>query len=263
MTPPANILETIMTERRHAVAAQERSVPLQALKDRAQGRTHHSLISTLQTPGTHIIAEIKKASPSAGTLRPDYQPTRIAQDYESAGAAGISILTEPKHFQGSSEHLEAVRAALPLPILRKDFTCVPYHLYEAAAWGADVILLIVAGLDPSELIDLAAEAQTLGLDVLVEAHTEDECELALSCPDCIVGINSRNLKTLKTDLAVAETLASAIPSDRLSIAESGIKTREDVIRLQAKGYKGFLIGESLLRHDSPGTALKTLLGESA
>ena len=254
-----NILDRIMNERREASAVQEQKVSLAALRDLAVHRDHHSLADRLRTPGTHIVAEIKKASPSAGVLRPDYQPQTIARGYEAAGAAGISILTEPNHFLGSGDHLRAIRSEVAIPILRKDFTCTPYHLYEAAAWGADVILLIVAALDPSELQDLYQEARVLNLDVLAEAHTEDECERALNCDDAIVGINSRDLKTLTTDLAVAERIASMIPDTRLSIAESGIKTRDEVVRLQTHGYKGFLIGESLLREDSPSDALKGLL----
>ena len=254
-----NILEKIMAERRDDAEAARRVTPAARLLELARSRRHHSLAASLRsTPAPRIIAEAKKASPSAGVLVDPYEPDAIARQYEVAGAAGISVLTEPRHFLGDGEHIRQVRRAVSLPILRKDFISDPYQIQEAAAWGADVVLLIVAGLDRPRVLDLYAAAVDLRLDVLVEVHTPEELEVALECGQAILGVNSRNLKTLKTDLAVALALAPQIPKDRLAIAESGIRTREDVRQFQDVGYAGFLIGESLLRGGDPGRALRAL-----
>ena len=254
-----NILEKIMAERRADAEAARRVTPAARLLELARSRRHHSLAASLRsTPAPRIIAEAKKASPSAGVLVDPYEPDVIARQYETAGAAGVSVLTEPRHFLGDGEHIRQVRRAVSLPILRKDFISDPYQIQEAAAWGADVVLLIVAGLDRPRVLDLYAAAVDLRLDVLVEVHTPEELKVALECGQAILGVNSRNLKTLKTDLAVALALAPQIPKDRLAIAESGIRTREDVRRLQDVGYAGFLIGESLLRGGDPGRALRAL-----
>jgi len=258
-----DILRQIMAERREAVAEARTVVPVESLAEDACHRTHHGLVAGLREhAGTCIVAEMKKASPSAGLLRPDYQPAAIAEAYRENGAVGLSILTEPKHFLGSGEHVCAVRAAVDLPILRKDFMCDSYQVVEAAAWGADVILLIMAALSPDEGKVLYDEALRWGLDVLAEAHTEEEVRQALSLEQAIVGVNSRNLKTLKTDLAVARDLAAFIPDARLLIAESGIRSRQDIEMLEACGYNGFLIGEALMRDGAPGQKLAELLGNS-
>jgi indole-3-glycerol phosphate synthase len=255
-----NTLETIMSERQADAESAKRRVPEVELLARSAGRVHHSLVDALAAgQGTHVIAEIKKASPSAGLLRPDYQPAAIARVYEAAGAVAISVLTEPRHFQGSDQHLRDVRAAVKLPVLRKDFVCDPYQIHEAAALGADVVLLIVAALDVRRLKTLYDVAVGYGLDVLVESHTADELRRALELEKAIIGVNSRNLKTLKTDLAVARELATLIPRDRLAIAESGIKTRADIEELERLGYRGFLIGESLLSAGDPATKLAGLV----
>ena len=254
------MLDQIMAERRDGVAMAKRAAPIRDLEAQAAGRTHHGLGAALQAPGTRIVAEMKKASPSAGLLREDYHPADIAAIYAAAGAAAVSVLTEPRHFGGSADHLRAVRRTVDLPILRKDFMCDPYQVVEAAAWGADVILLIVAALEPERLRDLYDCAMAQGLDVLVESHTRRELELALELDTAIVGVNSRNLKTLKTDLAVARELAAAIPPDRLAIAESGIRSRADIVDLEAHAYRGFLIGESIISHPDPAAKLRELLG---
>ena len=256
-----NVLEKIMAERAADVAEARRSVPSEALRERAAGRVHHSLRAALQRTGeTRIVAEMKKASPSAGLLRPDYDPVQIGRVYAVQGAAGLSILTEPRHFLGSGEHLTAVRAAVDLPILRKDFVSDPYQVLEAAAWGADVVLLIVAALAPSQLRELYGAAVALGLEVLAEAHSEGELTQALLLDDAIIGINSRNLKTLRTDLAVARELATLIPPERLSVAESGISSRSEILDLEQRGYTGFLIGEALLASGDAGAKLRELQG---
>ncbi len=250
-----------MGERRAAVEEAQKSVPMEALRERAADRVHHSLVESLGSAETSIVAEVKKASPSAGLLRPDYDAGAVAAVYEANGACGISVLTEPKHFLGSAAHLEAVRAAVSLPVLRKDFMCDPYQVFEAAAWGADVILVIAAALDDGLMRNLYDTARELGLDVLAESHSGEELERALALEDAIVGVNSRNLKTLKTDLGVARGLSDRIPADRLSVAESGIKTRADIEGLSGAGYSGFLIGESIVGQEDPGAKLRELLGE--
>lgn len=257
----ADFLKMIMAERRAAVEVQKRRVPVQKLQEAASVREHHSLIDSLyHRSGPAIIAEMKKASPSAGLLVPDYDPCRIGRIYEDAGAIGISILTEPKYFLGSDDHVRAVRAEVSLPVLRKDFVCDPYQIYESAALGADVILLIVAALDPVLMKELHRQAVQCGLEVLVESHTEEEVGRALELPGALIGVNSRNLKTLKTDLRTALNLASLIPDNRLAVAESGIKTHADIVELTAAGYDAFLIGESLLNTPDPKEKIRSLLG---
>lgn len=254
-----DILALIMEQRRQDVAVAKERVALRDLLREAGKRRHHSLVAALrESLAPRVIAEIKKASPSAGVLRANYAPAAIALEYASAGAAALSVLTEPHHFQGDEAHLRAVRAAVTLPILRKDFVCDPYQLAEAAAWGADAVLLIAAALDPAECRALHREAVKLGLDVIVEIHALEELEVALDCQNAIVGVNSRDLKTLTTTLDVAVDLIKRIPAGRVRIAESGIKTAADVRRLSGAGYDGLLIGESLLRAPSPGDALKRL-----
>jgi indole-3-glycerol phosphate synthase len=256
-----NVLESIMAERLADAREARRGQPLEELKRRSAARTHHSLADSLGAGGgSRIIAEVKRASPSAGILCPGYRPEAIAACYEKAGAAGVSVLTEPRHFQGRLEHLEAVREAVALPVLRKDFTGDVYQVWEAAAWGADVVLLIVAALDRGTLEELYATAVGCGLDVLVETHTREELEAALALDRAIVGVNSRNLKTLKTDLGAARELARHIPANRLSVAESGIRERADIEELEALGYSGFLVGETLMRAEDPAAALQRLMG---
>jgi indole-3-glycerol phosphate synthase len=256
-----DVLNEIMAQRRADVDAAKRLVPPARLRKEAEQRTHHSLPGSLAAgTGTRIIAEVKKASPSAGLLQADYRPAETARIYEESGACAISVLTEPRHFQGCEQHLREVRAAVRLPLLRKDFVCDPYQILEAAAWGADVVLLIVAALGPGELTALHRCARDCGLDVLVEAHTAGELDAALSLPDAIVGVNSRNLKTLKTDLGIARDLSARIPAGRMAIAESGIRTREDIEALERAGYRGFLIGETLMRDRDPAGKMRELMG---
>lgn len=255
-----DVLVRIMRDRRKDVAAAKRSVAVNELYNLIEQRVdYHSLSSALRhTPEPRIIAEVKKASPSAGLLRSSFDAAALAQSYVSGGAAAISVLTEPHYFQGSPADLKAVRRCVTVPVLRKDFMMDVYQLMEAAAWGADVVLLIVAALEPAHFALLYKESRELGLEAIVEVHTAAEVNVALACEDAIIGVNSRNLKTLVTDLAVAHDLAKMIPKDRLAIAESGIRTRADMLGLQEAGYKGFLIGESLLRETSPGKALKAM-----
>ncbi len=256
-----SVLDVIMHEREAAVQAARAEVPLEELLEMASERTHHSLKSALKSSGsTHIIAEMKKASPSAGLMVEEYDPAGIAASYVANGASAISVLTEPLHFLGRGSDVSTVRRNVDLPILRKDFMCDRYQVAEAAAWGADVILLIAAALRDDQLVDLYEAALEQGLDVLAEVHTEAELERVLPLSDAILGVNSRNLKTLTTDLAVAHELAELMPDDRLWIAESGIRNRREIEALEEAGYHGFLIGEALVSHDDPGGRLKELLG---
>ena len=242
------ILDTIAEERRNAVADQKRILPATELLELSKERTHHSLAENLLSfPGKCIIAEIKKASPSAGIIKEDFDPETIASSYIESGAKGISILTEPNHFKGSHEHLKTVRQMTDLPILRKDFIVDPYQVSETAAWGADVILLIVAMIDPILLKDLYQQADEIGLDVLVESHNSKELEIAMELPSAILGVNNRNLKTFDVSLDTSRQLASVIPADRLCISESGISSQNEISELADLGYRGFLIGEALLR----------------
>lgn len=255
-----NILEQIMEERRTAVAVAQAQIPESVLAPAAARRVHHSLKERLNVRDGHtcIVAEMKKASPSAGVLRADYDPAAMARSYEANGAVGLSVLTEPLHFLGSEEHLRAARAATPLPLLRKDFIGDVYQVIEAAAWGADVILLIAAALPDELMRRLYERALTLGLEVLAEVHTLTELKRVLPLEEAMIGVNSRDLKTLRTDLATAHLLASKIPSGRLSIAESGISSRAEIEALEAAGYNGFLIGEALVRQGDPGAGLAAL-----
>jgi len=253
------VLAAIVSERRADADAARRDVAESELRREAAARPRRSLGARLRGAERSVIAEVKKASPSAGLLRADYCPAGLARRYEAAGAAAISVLTEPRHFLGSESHLREVRAAVELPVLRKDFLCDPYQVWEAAAWGADAVLLIVAALDPGELGAMYRAALEAGLDVLAEAHTEADLDRALGLEQAIVGVNSRDLKTLRTDLAVALRLAARIPRGRLAVAESGIRSRDDVQALAGAGYRGFLIGETLLRDEDPGAALARLL----
>ncbi len=260
-----DFLKKIIAGRRQDVRKAEKEIPLSAIQKTAKERGKiRSLVARLQSaPDLNqamIIAEIKRASPSGGVLRPDLDPAELAREYEAAGAAAISVLTEPHHFLGSDGDLRTVRQAVKIPVLRKDFTVDPYQVYQSAALGADVILLIIAALDKSLLKELYHAANEADLETIVEIHTLPELEIALQFPRAIIGVNSRNLATLKTDLSTAVVLAGAIPKQRIAIAESGITTRREVEMLAKLGYRGFLVGTSLLREKSPGKALAKLVG---
>lgn len=256
------MLETIVARRREDALRAESAVPVDELKRRAAGVVRRSLRRALVSgKGTRIIAEMKRASPSAGPLR-ELDPAALAVRYEEGGACALSVLTEPHWFLGSADDLRAARAATQLPVLRKDFIVEPYQVHETAAMGADVILLIVAALERAALHDLHGLAVECGLEVLVESHTESELALAVELPGAVIGVNSRDLKTLKTDLGTAAGLAALVPSGRLAVAESGVKTRREVELLESAGYRGFLIGETLLRSPDPGRTLGELMGRA-
>jgi indole-3-glycerol phosphate synthase len=207
----------------------------------------------------NLIAEIKKASPSKGVLREEYDPVEIAIDYESHGAAALSVLTEEDHFQGSLEHLKHIRPNVSRPLLRKDFIFDPYQIREAAAAGADAVLLIVAILDASTLGSLVRLAEELGLDALVEVHNLQELNNALGCRAKIIGINNRDLTTFKVDLHTTLQLAPHVPDSAILVSESGIHTADDIRMLRDAGCDAFLIGEAFLKTDRPGRALRELM----
>ncbi|GBR49932.1 indole-3-glycerol phosphate synthase [Neokomagataea thailandica NBRC 106555] len=207
-----------------------------------------------------LIAEIKKASPSAGILRPNYDPAGIARSYANAGATCLSVLTEGSCFHGSTEDIRVVREACSLPILRKDFILVPWQVHESRLIGADCILLILAALTENEAVELIETARGLDMDVLVEVHDEEELNRALALDTSLIGINNRNLRTLKTDIETTRQLAPLVPPDRLVVSESGIRTQDDVLRVGAVGASAVLVGESLLREEDPGVAARRLLG---
>lgn len=281
----ADLLATIVAATRRIVDVREQREPLSVLAARAEtrepsiGRFRAAIETVVEAPVQtragdghqtvprrpvpRIIAECKRRSPSRGVLRADYDPVAIALGYEKAGAAAISVLTEPTFFDGALDHLQAVRSAVAVPVLRKDFIVSEYQLLEARAARADAVLLIVAALDPRALTTLHARALALGLDVLVEVHSADELTVAIDAGAQIVGVNNRNLRTLEIDVAASETLAARMPRGIVTVSESGLKAAADIVRLRQLGYDAFLIGERFMTADDPGQALRELLQSAA
>jgi indole-3-glycerol phosphate synthase len=261
-----DLLEAIVAATRARVDAAMSREPRAVLERRAASRTPHAaaFAERLSRRGSiNVIAECKRRSPSRGVLRVGYQPVAIATGYETAGAAAISVLTEPGFFDGSLDHLASVREAVSIPLLRKDFIIDDYQLLEARAAGADAILLIAAALDDRALATLSEAAGDLGLAALVEVHSVDECRRAIDAGAGIIGVNNRNLRTLEVDLNASREIAAVIPSDVISISESGLKTAADLQSMQALGYRAFLIGERFMIEPDPGAALRALLGSLA
>jgi indole-3-glycerol phosphate synthase len=212
--------------------------------------------------GVALIAEVKRRSPSRGNLRPDLDPAALATAYRAGGANAVSVLTEPVHFAGSPEDLQKVRAAVDLPVLRKDFVTTPYQVWEARAWGADAVLLIVAALEQPLLADLLAEARAAGMDALVEVHTHDEAAAAAAAGADLVGVNARDLATLAVDLGRFAAVRDALPPGAILVAESGIRTRADVEAVAAAGAHAVLVGEALVLAPDPEAATAGLLGRT-
>lgn len=257
------ILDRIVADKRDELAAAKKAVPLAELKRRSEeAPAVRPFAPALRGPGIDLIAEVKKASPSRGLLRTDFDPVRLATDYRDAGAAAISVLTDEKHFQGSLTHLSAVREALPdgPPLLRKDFLFEEYQLHEARCHGADAVLLITAILETAALHGLVEFAATLGMDAVVEVHDEVEIERAVTAGATIIGINNRDLRTFEVDFATTERLTPLAPPGTTIVAESGIFTRDDVQRLEACGVHAVLIGEALVTARNPSAKITELFG---
>jgi len=259
-----NILSEIMARKLERVTAAKELVSLDAMRRLASEARAvakpHALLDALRREGVNIIAEFKRRSPSKGMIRVDADLTGIARSYEAGGAVAMSVLTEEDYFAGSLDDLRTVKATVDLPVLRKDFIFEEYQVYEAAAAGADAILLIVAAIDDetvSRLRRLAEDA--LRMDALVEVHTADEMKRAAACGATIIGVNNRDLRTFEVSLETSLTLATQAPRESVLISESGLNSSNDLQRLRDAGYRGFLIGETLMRAPKPDEALRNLL----
>ena len=259
----SDVLERICADKRAAVGAAKARVGLAELEASAREAGpvrgfRQRLIARSAEGANALICEIKRASPSKGLIRADFDPARLARDYERGGAACLSVLTDAPYFQGSDAHLVDARRAAKLPVLRKDFMLDPYQIVESRAVGADCILLIMAALDDGQAAELEACARDWQMDVLIEVHDRAELERALALASPLIGINNRNLKTLAVDLATCEALAPLVPPDRLVVAESGLYEPADLARAYAAGARAFLIGESLMRQDDVAAAAARL-----
>ena len=253
------ILERILEVKRGEVAAATRLLPSAALEARARAApAARDFVAALRAKRPAVIAEIKRASPSKGLLRPDFRPAEIAKSYEKHGAACMSVLTDEKFFQGAPEHLVQARTACALPVLRKDFMVEPYQVLESRALGADCILLIVACLEATSMAALESLAHELGMAVLVEVHDALELEAALALRTPLIGINNRNLHTFETRLETTLDLLPRVPAGRIVVTESGIGSPADVALLRSRGVNTFLVGEAFMRAPDPGKALQQL-----
>jgi len=254
------VLEKIVEAKVPEVMAARKSFPAASI-EMALGKSERvrSLKKAIQSGRSPaVISEIKKASPSAGLICRDFDPVRIAREYRRAGAAALSVITEVHHFRGNLEILARLRWHTDLPLLRKDFIIDSYQILEARRAGADAVLLIAALLEPSSLESFRLEAERLSMDALVEVHNEDELRMALDAGSSLISVNNRDLRTFEVSLDISMNLARLLPKDIPAVAESGIRTTDDIRRLLSAGYRGFLVGEQLMRADSPGAALEKL-----
>ena len=262
MSSTPDLLRTIVAATRRIIEARRQREPLGALERRAAwmspggSRFENALTAADRV---NVIAECKRRSPSKGVLAADYDPAAIADQYERGGAAAISVLTEPTFFDGALDHLAAVRARVALPLLRKDFIVDEYQLFEARANGADAVLLIVAALEQAELVALQTRAWQMGLATLVEVHDETELARAIDSGARIVGVNNRNLRTLAVDITASDRLAGRMPRGVIAVSESGLKSRKELDRLAAVGYRAFLIGERFMTDPDPAGAVRDLM----
>ncbi|HEX5093277.1 MAG TPA: indole-3-glycerol phosphate synthase TrpC [Burkholderiales bacterium] len=259
----ADILQRILATKREEIAAAKAATPAAEIERRARASPaprdfEGALRAAIAAGRAGVIAEVKRASPSKGLLRRDFDPASIARSYEKGGASCLSVLTDRQYFQGDAAHLAAARGACALPVLRKDFVIEPYQVFESRAWGADCILLIAAALEEAAMQALEAVAHGLGMAVLVEVHDARELEAALRLRTRLIGINNRDLRTFETRLERTLELAPRVPAERLVVTESGIASREDVQRLRGRGIGAFLVGEAFMRADDPGAALSSL-----
>lgn len=262
MSDTPTVLRKIIARKWEEIAARKAIRSLADVKALAQEQAPargfvRAIEAKLAAGKPGVIAEIKKASPSKGVIREHFVPAELAQSYEAGGAACLSVLTDVDFFQGADQYLQDARAAVSLPVIRKDFLVDEYHIYEARALGADCVLLIVAGLETEKLKELNALALSIGLDVLVEVHDEQELEIALELPNKLIGINNRNLHTFDVSLENTFKLLDRIPDDRIVVTESGILSPADVNVMRAKGVNAFLVGEAFMREENPGQALSS------
>ena len=262
MSSPPDLLRTIVAATRRITETRRHREPLGALERRAAsasggGSRFETALGAVDR--VNVIAECKRRSPSKGVLAAEYNPVEIAEQYERGGAAAISVLTEPTFFDGALAHLAAVRARVGLPLLRKDFIVDEYQLFEARANGADAVLLIVAALEQVDLVTLQAKAWQLGLATLVEVHDEAELTRAIDSGARIIGVNNRNLRTLTVDVEASDRLAARIPRGVIAVSESGLKSRGELERLSALGYRAFLIGERFMTDPDPAVAIRNLI----
>ena len=260
-SPASPFLARAVADARAASERRADGLPLAELRARAAALPPaRPFRAALDGAGTAVVAEVKRRSPAKGLLRADLDPAALAGAYRRGGAAALSVLTEPVHFDGSPEDLRAARAAVDLPVLRKDFVTVPYQVWEARAWEADAVLLIVAALSRALLADLLAEAAAAGLDALVEVHSEEEAAVAAAAGAGLVGVNARDLATLRVDQGRLAQVVHALPRGATVVAESGIGSRADVLAAEAAGAHAVLVGETLVRSDDPAATLAALLG---
>ena len=262
----SDILKKIVEVKRAEVAAGAKRVPLAAMRADAESRVLTrdfigALRSKIAAGQAAVIAEVKKASPSKGLLRPDFIAADIAQSYAEHGAACLSVLTDVEFFQGAIDHLKQARASCDLPVLRKDFIIDAWQVYQSRAMGADCILLIAACLDDAQMAEFETIARSLDMAVLVEVHDAAELQRALKLKTPLIGINNRNLRSFEVDLSTTLTLRADVPTDRIVVTESGIAQRDDVARLRAAGINAFLIGEAFVRAEEPGVALAELFAQ--
>ncbi len=259
-----NFLDTVAAVKRAEVGRRMRANPVERLKEKELYHLpRRSLEGAIRARGFGVIAEVKKASPSAGLLRRDVDAVGVGRQYQQGGAAAISVLTDETFFRGRLEHLSDLRSSVQLPLLRKDFLVDAYQLHEAKSAGADAVLLIVGLLDHSTLMELFALAAELGLEALVEVHTEEELRVAVALNAGLIGVNNRDLGSLRTSLATSLELGPKLPPHRVVISESGISSGRDLLSLRDAGFRGALIGEFLMRQEHPGAALRILLDECA
>lgn len=259
-----SILDRIVGKARARLEDRKLAVPPAEIRARAEScPAPPPFRAALEEPGTSLIAEAKHASPSKGILRDPYDPAALAIEYETAGARAVSVLTETDFFRGAPEHLEAAHRVTRLPVLRKDFLMDPYQCWEAKAWGAAAALLIVAMVEDALLRDLVSLLGEIGLDALVEVHTEREADRALALPVGILGVNNRDLETFETDRATTARIARLAPADVTLVSESGIRSREDVLEVERAGASAVLVGEALLASERPGDKIRELVGAKA